>query len=472
MFAKQNRHASFGDVIERIGIEGFRCHSNTVIDLESPITAFSGLNGTGKSTILQLAANAYRCAGGRTFKVSDFFSFNPIDTNPFTRTSRVVYRFAAIANQSRPLTLSRSTRSSRWLGYNRRQQRRIFFAGIGTYMPLAEQTSYVYRSRGLTITGSVSASDHRKDWIKKILRADYSEVEDHTLSTGGRRGNNLISFTRGGHRYAEPNMGFGEGRTAHIVRSIESLPPRSLVLLEEPETSLHPSAQYELGRYLVEVCIEKRLQILISTHSEYLQNALPDASRIYLQRIGNDVKPVPGLSASQANSLMTEGIRPALTVVVEDDVAIAVLNEIIREADPTMLRTVKIAIGGSNDVLKKTMIGLRGCGLNVAAVVDGDTGDNPAENLFKLPGTLPPEKEIFGSGAFSAHIENAYGCDLGDFGTSLQGVDHHEWFQKLADHVHQDRNALVVEGARAYVRALPVAEKLGLKDSLRAAIRV
>ena len=48
---------------------GVRCHTNTLIEVQSPITAFCGLNGTGKSTLLQLAAVAYRgavgVAGGR-----------------------------------------------------------------------------------------------------------------------------------------------------------------------------------------------------------------------------------------------------------------------------------------------------------------------------------------------------------------------------------------------------------------------
>jgi len=471
MFAKQHRHANFDDVIERIEIDGFRCHSNTIIDIESPITAFSGLNGTGKSTVLQLAANAYKASGGRVWRISDFFSINPIDRAPFRNGARVVYQFAMSNGRSRPLTLSRSFRSSRWLGYNRRFSRRIFFAGIGNYLPLAEQTSYVYRSRGLAITASSPASERRQAWIKRILRADYTEVEDHTLSTNGRRGNNLISFTRGGSRYAEPNMGFGEGRTGYIVGAIENLPPKSLVLLEEPETSLHPSAQYELGCYLVDVAIAKGLQIFISTHSEHLQKALPDASRIFLQRVNGGIKPIPGLSASQANSLMTEGERPALTIVVEDDVAVAVMHEIMRDAGGPLLRTVKVAIGGSNDVLKKTMTGLSACGLNVAAVADGDTPANPQQNLFKLPGTQPPEKEIFGSAAFTTLLRTEYGFDLADFRTSLADVNHHEWFGKLSEQIRVDRSALVAEGARIYVRALPPTEKGSLCESLRAAIR-
>ena len=54
-FAESDRFSNFGNVLTQMDIQGFRCHQNTVIDIRCPITAFCGLNGTGKSTILQLA---------------------------------------------------------------------------------------------------------------------------------------------------------------------------------------------------------------------------------------------------------------------------------------------------------------------------------------------------------------------------------------------------------------------------------
>ena len=53
------RFANFGEVICRMSVMGFRCHRNTIIEILSPITAFCGMNGTGKSTLLQLASTAY-----------------------------------------------------------------------------------------------------------------------------------------------------------------------------------------------------------------------------------------------------------------------------------------------------------------------------------------------------------------------------------------------------------------------------
>lgn len=40
----------------------------------------------------------------------------------------------------------------------------------------------------------------------------------------------------------------------------------------------------------------------------------------------------------------------------------------------------------------------------LAAVRDGDVGDALKENIFKLPGTMPPEKEIFQSPTLEKYV--------------------------------------------------------------------
>lgn len=472
LFDPAHRFANFGEVITRVSIDQFRCHTYTHLEVNSPITAISGLNGTGKSTILQLLATAYRDPLNGVWNISDFFSINAIDTAPFTVNSRILFRFStAVMGHERSLTISRSTRSSRWQGYARRARRSVFFAGAGCYLPLNEQPSYVHRSRQINIASTAPVSERTKQWVQTILANAYDSVEDHLLSIPSRRGNRMASVTRGASRYAEPNMGFGEARTIHIIKTLEALPERSLIILEEPETSLHPSAQHQFGRFLVDVAFEKRHQIFLSTHSEYLLAALPDASRMYLKRDGGGVSIIPGLSASQANSLMTGGVRPALVVLVEDDVAQAILTEILRDTDPDFLASIRIVIGGDVDVLRKTMKGLSATGLNVAAVLDGDMGPTPANNLFKLPGTLPPEKEIFASASFATWLERRYRVRLDDFRTQLPGVDHHEWLERLASSVRANEDAMVSEAARAYVDGLTGTDKANVHTSLRSALR-
>jgi len=73
MFKESSRYNNFDEILMQMQIQGFRCHANTIIKINSPITALCGLNGTGKSTILQLAAAAYKGNLPRTgYYIKDF----------------------------------------------------------------------------------------------------------------------------------------------------------------------------------------------------------------------------------------------------------------------------------------------------------------------------------------------------------------------------------------------------------------
>lgn len=69
--------------------------------------------------------------------------------------------------------------------------------------------------------------------------------------------------------YSEANAGSGEIAVVQLVRRIEKARDYSLVLLDEPEVSLHPGAQENLKEYLLEAIKTKNykwLFLLIHQH--------------------------------------------------------------------------------------------------------------------------------------------------------------------------------------------------------------
>lgn len=68
----------------------------------------------------------------------------------------------------------------------------------------------------------------------------------------------------------------------------ESAPSASkvtpVIIIEEPESFLHPSAQAELGRVLQALADEFQVQVIVTTHSPYLLNVGNSASNILLRR--------------------------------------------------------------------------------------------------------------------------------------------------------------------------------------------
>ena len=57
-----------------------------------------------------------------------------------------------------------------------------------------------------------------------------------------------------------------------------------LILIEEPESFLHPSAQAEFGKVLMELAVEFNLQMIVSTHSVYMLNNSNPAANLLFER--------------------------------------------------------------------------------------------------------------------------------------------------------------------------------------------
>lgn len=476
LFQPNSRYDNFGEAIIRMHVSGFRCHSNTVIDIESPITAFCGLNGTGKSTLLQLAAVAYKNTRGYPrLYVMNFIIAGKLDSNPFTRNASVKFDYlqpigAGGVIQTKSVTVSRG--NSKWTGYKRQPERRVYFAGVGLYLPRIEEWDSATRNAStLSIQNTVALSAEVKDKISQILGTAYDSANENYCKIKAKS-QKVVTVGRNAVAYSEINMGCGEGRIYHIVRVLEELPDRSLVLLEEPETSLHPSAQHNFGKYLVDVSVRKRHQVFLTTHSEYLLTALPSTSRIYIDRLpGGQIRQISGITTAQAVSLMTGGHDKALHVLVEDDVAAITLTEIVRRSDSTLLKTIAIHPSGDTRTIHNVMTALRATGLPVAAVRDADKEGQPSQNIFKLPGALPPEKEILTNGNVQAHLLETYGFNVSEFLAISHDLDHHEWFENMSAEMSVETTVLIHEAAKTYALSLREAEVDALTAQLKEAIR-
>src|SRR5699024_7938024 len=84
-------------------------------------------------------------------------------------------------------------------------------------------------------------------------------------------------------RYSEANAGSGEVAVIQLVKKIEESEEYSLILLDEPEVSIHPGAQEKLKEYLIDATKRKKLQVVISSHSPILIRDMPsEAIKLYV----------------------------------------------------------------------------------------------------------------------------------------------------------------------------------------------
>ena len=89
-------------------------------------------------------------------------------------------------------------------------------------------------------------------WSAGYGYRQYDGIRRNTVSYATQK-RSVVRVQRGPNQYSEAHMGYGEARSQYLIQTIESLRPQSLVLIEEPEISLHSHAQHEFGCYLVDV---------------------------------------------------------------------------------------------------------------------------------------------------------------------------------------------------------------------------
>ena len=482
---ENNCYTNFGNVITKMVIKNVRCHSNTVVDVRSPITAFSGINGTGKSTLLQLAAASYKHDDGH-FSVSDFITRGPLDRTPFAddasvqvffETQQVVDGRALLSPGS--VTLSYKADEQRWEGYDRRPTRKVFFGGIGVFLPRSERKDYVFKHADrLRITSTEALDDHVRDWAARILKCGYVSISSNELRYRTVR-EEVLSTATAGRSYSELHMGCGEGRIQCLLATLERLPEKSLILLEEPETSLHSNAEYELGKYLIDLCYRKGHQIVLTTHSEMLLRALPQYSLVYLLFREDVIQTISGIHSAQAFSLMADGYSKALTILVEDLAAKIMLTELLRYQDDALLRAVVIAIAGDSDregrpigsgkdAIRNTMISLSQVGLRIAAVLDGGEETDTPHHIYKLPGTLAPEEGLFLCSEVRTYLAQQYPIlDLNAIEAEMRNQNCHDYFKEISRKVDCEEEFVIREAARIYAPVADANESRVLVDLLK-----
>jgi hypothetical protein len=99
------------------------------------------------------------------------------------------------------------------------------------------------------------------------------------------------------------DVGYGVSQALPVVAETLQAPRGSLFLLQQPEVHLHPRAQAALGTYLANIARQRRLTIIIETHSDYL-----------IDRVRMDVRDKKGLDPRDVCILFFE--RRGLDVVI------------------------------------------------------------------------------------------------------------------------------------------------------------
>lgn len=219
--------------------------------------------------------------------------------------------------------------------------------------------------------------------ISTILGRKYSEISwiRHTFF-------NSDAYTAimkvANLNYSEAFAGSGEFAVVRLVIGVMTAPERSLILLDEPEVSLHPGAQDGLMKFLSKMVKLKKHQIVISTHSPAIVRCLPpDALKVFtMGQNGKVCIPSQAALPEEAFFYLGEPQTGKITVLVEDALAKEIVRRAARSAGEAVSNMLEILYfsGGSQTLW--------------AHYIPAYSAENRTDILVLLDGDKQPSTEI------------------------------------------------------------------------------
>ncbi len=75
------------------------------------------------------------------------------------------------------------------------------------------------------------------------------------------------------NRFKPENVGFGISYALHVVTALLAARKGELIIIENPESHIHPRGQAELGKLIAKVA-QNDVQIIVETHSDHIINGI------------------------------------------------------------------------------------------------------------------------------------------------------------------------------------------------------
>lgn len=355
-------------MISFLHLKNFKAARNLQLDL-APLSLLAGLNGSGKSTVLQslallkqslelslLAPSLHlkgdivklgrsedvwsesgdenlefniQCASGNfnftcvEVENEDVFPLVCIPADPTTMYNELFSSFQFIqADRLIPATqydqANGGDRASGWLGCH--GEFAVDFLHKHQTDKISGKRTFPRDAIGVTseLYGLVAPTEGLLDqvngWLQQLSPGVTLSAEDIALSDAVSLRFQYTSSAIGTEwRHRRPtHVGFGLTYSLPIIVACLSAKQGSLLLLENPEAHLHPQGQAALG-YLLALCAADDVQIIVETHSDHLLNGVRiavkrskiSADKVKLHHFRRDID--AGECSAESPSILPDG---------------------------------------------------------------------------------------------------------------------------------------------------------------------
>jgi predicted ATPase len=307
-------------MITHIQLKKFKCFSDESFDI-APLTLFTGINGMGKSSVIQslvLLRQSYESTLLQTKAKVDLFNHSYINLesasdlcnyNAYPKSVEIIAESSVTGNHHWTIDASKpkdtvldvvyegndnlenealfksdfiyltADRFGPRKSYNRKVER-VFNTKLGVQGELTP----TYISDAVKNNDNIGIENLKHPTLRSFqlyenLNAWLSEILGRNITTKVTeidQENVKLSFnlkgTRGGD-FSALQVGFGFSFSLPVILAPLIAKPGDLLIIENPEAHLHPSAQAKIGKLLA-LAAQNGVQIIIESHSDHLLNGI------------------------------------------------------------------------------------------------------------------------------------------------------------------------------------------------------
>lgn len=305
-------------MIKQINLQNFKCFENVKVKL-APFNLLSGLNGMGKSSLIQAllllrqnyelnVIDKHLILNGELVQIGNYqdllFQYAKskeiiieIETSKFGNglwkltlgnvndrlivnsviENNDIYKSSLFSNNFHYLTAERigprsyyDTSTHKVINQNQMGIKGEF---VANYLAEYEKISIPIKNLKHPSTQGDTLYEQLNAWLGEITPNTRIHVEQNINMSLIALTYQFIGGKDVGNNFRPINVGFGLSYILSILVAILTSKPETLILLENPEAHLHPKAQAQVGKLLA-LAAANGIQLIIETHSDHILNGI------------------------------------------------------------------------------------------------------------------------------------------------------------------------------------------------------